>query len=57
MSRALGDHFVKISNLGLISEPFVSESILLDEKNCYLVVASDGVSGYIDKINFQSSGM
>lgn len=43
MSRALGDHFVKNSNLGLIGEPFVSESILLDQKNCFLVVASDGV--------------
>jgi protein phosphatase len=43
VSRALGDHFMKENQLGLISEPYVSDLIELTDEDTMLIVASDGV--------------
>jgi len=43
VSRALGDHFIKENNLGLIAEPYVSAPIELAEEDSLLIVASDGL--------------
>lgn len=43
VSRALGDHFVKISNMGLSGEPFVSQPIKLEPSDEMVILASDGV--------------
>jgi hypothetical protein len=44
VSRALGDHFVKDSNLGIVNTPFVSEPVQLSNSDNILIVATDGVS-------------
>ena len=43
VSRAFGDHFMKNENLGLTSDPYISERIELDYTGSILIVASDGV--------------
>jgi len=43
VSRALGDHFLKQQNTGIVGEPFVSPSIRLDSTDEILIVASDGL--------------
>jgi serine/threonine protein phosphatase PrpC len=44
VSRALGDHFVKEQNLGLIAEPHISECIKIQPADTHVIIASDGVS-------------
>lgn len=44
VSRAFGDHFIKNENLGVISEPYVSECIKLEPEDDILIIASDGVN-------------
>lgn len=43
VSRALGDHFPKSVECGIIAEPFVSALVQLDAMHSHLIVASDGV--------------
>eukprot|EP01116_Phalansterium_solitarium_P016117 TRINITY_DN366_c0_g1_i1.p1 TRINITY_DN366_c0_g1~~TRINITY_DN366_c0_g1_i1.p1 ORF type:complete len:1177 (+),score=508.00 TRINITY_DN366_c0_g1_i1:146-3676(+) len=44
VSRAFGDHFLKNERLGLISEPFVSDAYLIDDRlEATAIVASDGL--------------
>lgn len=43
ISRALGDHFPKSVDSGIIPDPFVSELIKLNSGHSHLIVASDGV--------------
>ena len=43
MSRALGDHFVKESDLGVTGKPFICEPVKLTPEDNLLIVASDGV--------------
>eukprot|EP01119_Soliformovum_irregulare_P020966 TRINITY_DN6865_c0_g1_i1.p1 TRINITY_DN6865_c0_g1~~TRINITY_DN6865_c0_g1_i1.p1 ORF type:complete len:613 (-),score=175.86 TRINITY_DN6865_c0_g1_i1:59-1897(-) len=43
VSRALGDHFLKIENLGLTGVPYVSPPIQLEANDSILIVASDGL--------------
>jgi len=43
VSRALGDHFVKDSNLGITNAPFICEPIKLLPSDNLLIVASDGL--------------
>jgi len=43
VSRALGDHFVKINNMGLIGEPYISGAIRLESNDSFLIVATDGL--------------
>ncbi|EGC30715.1 hypothetical protein DICPUDRAFT_95683 [Dictyostelium purpureum] len=43
VSRALGDHFIKHLNCGLIGEPYVSPPISITPFHSYLIVASDGL--------------
>ena len=43
VSRALGDHFVKDSDLGIVNTPFISKPVLLNSDDNLLIVASDGV--------------
>jgi len=43
VSRALGDHFLKSENTGLISEPFVSEVFSLGTEDTFVVLASDAL--------------
>eukprot|EP00005_Dracoamoeba_jomungandri_P002833 CAMPEP_0174252486 /NCGR_PEP_ID=MMETSP0439-20130205/1935_1 /TAXON_ID=0 /ORGANISM="Stereomyxa ramosa, Strain Chinc5" /LENGTH=872 /DNA_ID=CAMNT_0015333029 /DNA_START=89 /DNA_END=2707 /DNA_ORIENTATION=+ len=43
VSRALGDHFVKTTKLGMSSDPYISELIELDDDDTILIVASDGL--------------
>jgi|SRR3989338_5335111 serine/threonine protein phosphatase PrpC len=50
VSRALGDHFPKEMNCGLIAEPYVSPAIKLNKNDSHLIIASDGVS--VTQLNF-----
>lgn len=43
VSRALGDHFLKNENLGVIAVPYVSEAIQLEKNDSMLILASDGL--------------
>jgi serine/threonine protein phosphatase PrpC len=43
VSRALGDHFPKSVECGIIAEPYVSPAFKLDSTHSHLIVASDGV--------------
>ena len=43
VARALGTHFVKELNLGIVSEPFVSPALELGPGDKFAVIASDGV--------------
>jgi serine/threonine protein phosphatase PrpC/uncharacterized protein YqgV (UPF0045/DUF77 family) len=43
VSRALGDHFPKEMNCGLIAEPYVSPAIKLNKNDSHLIIASDGL--------------
>jgi len=43
VSRALGDHFVKEQNIGLIADPFVSECYKIQPTDSHLIIASDGL--------------
>eukprot|EP00029_Vermamoeba_vermiformis_P007873 TRINITY_DN3529_c0_g3_i1.p2 TRINITY_DN3529_c0_g3~~TRINITY_DN3529_c0_g3_i1.p2 ORF type:complete len:394 (+),score=111.33 TRINITY_DN3529_c0_g3_i1:1613-2794(+) len=43
VSRALGDHFPKEMNCGLIAEPYVSPAIKLNKHDSHLIIASDGL--------------
>ena len=43
VSRALGDHFVKDSNLGIVNTPFVCHPVKLNSDDNILIVASDGL--------------
>jgi len=44
VSRALGDHFAKQNQTGLVGIPYVSEPFkLISEEDKYLVIASDGL--------------
>jgi len=43
VSRALGDHFLKQNNLGVIVDPFVSEPFKLGASDSFIIIASDGL--------------
>jgi serine/threonine protein phosphatase PrpC len=43
VSRALGDHFPKETNCGLIAEPYISETIKIEPTDSHIIIASDGV--------------
>jgi len=43
ITRALGDHFAKDSDSGMIAVPYISEPIELTPDHTHLIVASDGV--------------
>lgn len=43
VSRALGDHFLKQMNQGVIGEPYICQPIQLTEEDTILIVASDGL--------------
>eukprot|EP01114_Cavostelium_apophysatum_P005328 TRINITY_DN1616_c0_g1_i1.p1 TRINITY_DN1616_c0_g1~~TRINITY_DN1616_c0_g1_i1.p1 ORF type:complete len:1120 (-),score=407.57 TRINITY_DN1616_c0_g1_i1:97-3456(-) len=43
VSRALGDHFLKMENTGVIGEPYISPSITLEPTDTAIVIASDGL--------------
>jgi serine/threonine protein phosphatase PrpC len=43
VSRALGDHFVKFSNMGLSGEPHISAPIKIEPSDEMVIIASDGV--------------
>jgi len=43
VSRALGDHFPKEMNSGLISEPYVSPVYTITKEDSHIVIASDGL--------------
>lgn len=43
VSRALGDHFLKEENLGVIAEPHTSELLELTDEDSVLLIASDGL--------------
>jgi protein phosphatase len=43
VSRALGDHFLKQNNLGVIVEPFISVPYKLTPTDSFIVLASDGL--------------
>lgn len=44
ITRALGDHFAKDNESGMIAVPHISEAIKLSPEDTHLVLASDGVS-------------
>lgn len=50
ISRALGDHFPKSTDCGLVAKPSVSELIELNSKDSHLILASDGLW---DVVSFQ----
>lgn len=43
ITRALGDHFAKDNDSGMIAVPYISEPIKLTPDDTHLVLASDGV--------------
>eukprot|EP01114_Cavostelium_apophysatum_P020996 TRINITY_DN7195_c0_g1_i1.p1 TRINITY_DN7195_c0_g1~~TRINITY_DN7195_c0_g1_i1.p1 ORF type:complete len:454 (-),score=132.71 TRINITY_DN7195_c0_g1_i1:62-1396(-) len=43
LCRTLGDSFLKKEKTGVISEPFISDCIELDDKESTLIIASDGL--------------
>jgi len=43
ITRALGDHFAKDSDSGMIAVPYISEPIELTPDHTHLIVASDGL--------------
>mmetsp|Transcript_35892 Transcript_35892/g.56108 ORF Transcript_35892/g.56108 Transcript_35892/m.56108 type:complete len:165 (+) Transcript_35892:1434-1928(+) len=43
VSRALGDHFVKDSDLGVVNTPYICDPIKLGPDDNLLIVASDGL--------------
>jgi serine/threonine protein phosphatase PrpC len=43
VSRALGDHFLKQNNLGVIVEPYISPPYKLNPQDTFIIVASDGL--------------
>eukprot|EP01122_Echinamoeba_exundans_P010408 TRINITY_DN3894_c0_g1_i1.p1 TRINITY_DN3894_c0_g1~~TRINITY_DN3894_c0_g1_i1.p1 ORF type:complete len:842 (+),score=292.02 TRINITY_DN3894_c0_g1_i1:137-2662(+) len=43
VSRALGDHFPKSVECGIVAEPYVSPAFKLESTHSHLIVASDGV--------------
>lgn len=52
VSRALGDHFPKSTDCGIVGVPSVSDVYKLKDSDSFLVLASDGLW---DVINFQTS--
>lgn len=52
VSRALGDHFPKSTDCGIVGVPSVSDIYKLKDSDSFLVLASDGLW---DVINFQTS--
>jgi serine/threonine protein phosphatase PrpC len=43
ITRALGDHFAKDNESGMIAVPYISEAIKLTPDDTHLILASDGV--------------
>jgi serine/threonine protein phosphatase PrpC len=43
ITRALGDHFAKDNDSGMIAVPYISEPIKLTPNDTHLILASDGV--------------
>jgi serine/threonine protein phosphatase PrpC len=43
ITRALGDHFAKDNESGMIAVPYISEAIKLTPDDTHIILASDGV--------------
>ncbi|EGC30859.1 hypothetical protein DICPUDRAFT_157361 [Dictyostelium purpureum] len=43
VSRSLGNHFIKEQNIGMISDPHISNCYLLTDQDKFLIIASDGL--------------
>ena len=49
LARALGDKFLKVEDLGLSAEPFISAvSVVGNERGAIVIVASDGLWDVMD---------
>eukprot|EP01097_Dermamoeba_algensis_P007080 TRINITY_DN4435_c0_g1_i1.p1 TRINITY_DN4435_c0_g1~~TRINITY_DN4435_c0_g1_i1.p1 ORF type:complete len:848 (-),score=193.37 TRINITY_DN4435_c0_g1_i1:191-2608(-) len=46
--RTLGDHFTKENDVGIISEPYVSDIITIQEEDSHIIIASDGLWDVMD---------